>query len=120
MDWLAEDKASGWHVDVRVGHALHAVVWGRKVEALGQGGGSGAVVETLGAYASVYTLHHAVEAGELGVAAGVCTSLGYVRACAEAGEVGRLVRDVARAAQALRASSHPKAASAQETRAWLR
>ena len=120
MDWLAGDKASGGHVDVRVGHALHALVWGRRVEALGLGGRNGAVVETLGAYASVYTLHHAVEAGELGVAAAVCTSLGYVRACAEAGEVRRPVRDVARAAQALRAVSHAKAEPAQETRAWLR
>ena len=120
MDWLAEDKASGWHVGVRVGHALHAVVWGRRVKAAGLGGRSGGVVEAVGAYASVYALHHAVEAGELDVAAGLCTSLGYVRACAEAGAVGRLVRDVARAEQALRAASHPKAALVQETRAWLR
>ena len=120
VDWLAEDKGSGWHVDVRVGHAVHAAVWGRKVEAAGVGGRSGTLVETLGAYPSVYTLHHAEEAGELDVVAMVCTSLGYVRACAEAGEMQRLVRDVARAVQALTTASHPKAALAQETRAWLR
>ena len=120
VDWLAEDRTSEWHVKVEKGHAWHAAVWGHKVEAVGAGGAPGESLASLGTYAATYALHHALEAGMLDTAAALCTSLALVRACLEAGEVERLVRDVGRATVALRVGGHKGWRRAQETQAWLR
>lgn len=118
MDWLVEDTKSGWHVDLRQGHMVHADVWGRKAAGVGPGGVSGACLAALGQYPAQYALHHALEAGAVDTIVALCTSLGYLRAAAEAGAVGSLVAGVAVATGAV--GGHLHAGRVRETRAWLR
>lgn len=124
VDWLLSGESATWRVAEAEGHAVHTGTWGRKIRSLSLQEDGKSALQALGMYAVRHALAHALESGRSGsweAAHAVCTSLAYVKACATAGELGRMLRLVAQCRKGMgSALEDVQRQDVKDTLGWLR
>lgn len=126
IDWLLEDTSTAWHVDVALGHQVHAQTWATVAHAAD--GAAAGDSDALPRYCALHGLYHAQ--GGKDSSSGrwpgwddfqrLCSSTSQIAAMVGSKETARLARQVARGAAAMESQGRELPDVVSDTRGWLR